>query len=82
MEALEALLRSAVRKDGAEWTRPGLAVLLPALVARDNDRRLLDWLLRRMMKDPEKPLPRSRASDLWRLAVARPERTRQEERHG
>ncbi|MDF3144968.1 MULTISPECIES: hypothetical protein [unclassified Streptomyces] len=82
MDALEALLRSAVRKDGTEWTRPGLAALLPALATEENDRRRLDWLLRRMMNDPEKPLPEPKARDLWWLAVSRPERTGQEERHG
>ncbi|WP_369170490.1 hypothetical protein AB5J49_22950 [Streptomyces sp. R28] len=82
MDALEALLRSAARKDGSEWTRPGLAALLPALATEENDRRRLDWLLRRMMNDPEKPLPEPKARDLWWLAVSRPERTGQEERHG
>ncbi|MBT2675430.1 hypothetical protein J7E95_32445, partial [Streptomyces sp. ISL-14] len=82
MDALEALLRSAVRKDGTEWTRPGLAALLPALATEANDRRRLDWLLRRMMNDPEKPLPEPKARDLWWLAVSPAERTGQEERHG
>ena len=92
MDALEELLRSAERKSGAEWTRPGLAVLLPRLVTEEHDRRRLDWLLRRMMNDPEKPLPESKARDLWWLAVepeGRPRqagprrvRTREEERYG
>ncbi|WP_128435412.1 hypothetical protein [Streptomyces cyaneus] len=82
MDALEALLRSAVRKDGTEWTRPGLAALLPALATEENDRRRLDWLLRRMMNDPEKPLPEPKARDLWWLAVSPAGRTGQEERHG
>ncbi|MGI5376568.1 hypothetical protein ACQEV2_20435 [Streptomyces sp. CA-251387] len=82
MEALEELLRSAVRKDGSEWTRRGLAQLLPALAADEHDRRQLDWLLRRMMNDPEKPLPEPKARELWFLAVPASERTRQEERHG
>ncbi|MEU5086292.1 hypothetical protein [Streptomyces sp. NPDC021356] len=78
MDALETLLRSAVRKDGTEWTRPGLAALLPALATEEYDRRRLDWLLRRMMNDPEKPLPDARARDLWRLAVAPRRPARQE----
>ncbi|MFD0005634.1 hypothetical protein ACFVJ4_24875 [Streptomyces sp. NPDC127178] len=78
MDALEELLRSAVRKDGTEWTRPGLAELLPALATEEHDRRRLDWLLRRMMSDPEKPLPDADARDLWWLAVAPEERTRQD----
>lgn len=92
MDALEGLLRSAVRKDGTEWTRPGLAALLPALATGEFDRRGLDLLLRRMMHDHENPLPEARARDLWWLAVTPPprtrgrgprrERTREEERHG
>ncbi|MFG2746141.1 hypothetical protein ACGFY0_39545 [Streptomyces chartreusis] len=92
MDSLEELLRSAERKSGAEWTRPGLAALLPALSTEEHDRRRLDWLLRRMMNDPEKPLPEPKARDLWWLAVepedrprqARPrrDRTREEERYG
>ncbi|MFE3637935.1 hypothetical protein [Streptomyces cellostaticus] len=92
MDALERLLRSAVRKDGTEWTRPGLAALLPALATEDHDQRRLDWLLRHMMNDPENPLPDARARDLWWLAVTkrrpdrrertRRERTREEDRHG
>ncbi|WP_037858679.1 hypothetical protein [Streptomyces sp. NRRL S-340] len=68
-DALETLLRSAVRKDGTEWTRRGLAALLPALAGDEYDRRRLDWLLRRMMNDPEKPLSDARARELWWLAV-------------
>ncbi|MGW1952514.1 hypothetical protein ACWCPI_07065 [Streptomyces sp. NPDC001920] len=97
MDALEQLLRSAERKDGTEWTRPGLAELLPALATEEHDRRRLDWLLRRMMNDPEKPLPEPKARDLWWLAVeprerprqavprqdrTRRDRTREEERYG
>jgi hypothetical protein len=97
MDALEELLRSAVRKDGSEWTRPGLVALLPALATEEHDRRRLDWLLRRMMNDPEKPLPEPKARDLWWLAVepedrphqvrprqerTRRDRTREEERYG
>ncbi|MFI9051647.1 hypothetical protein [Streptomyces sp. NPDC053427] len=85
LDALESLLRSAVRKDGTEWTRPGLAALLPALTAEEHDRRRLDWLLRRMMNDPENPLPDAQARSLWWLAVASRDRTHerdQEERHG
>ncbi|WP_405536237.1 hypothetical protein OG787_22935 [Streptomyces sp. NBC_00075] len=83
MDALERMLRTAVRKKGAEWTRPGLAALLPALAAEEPDRRRLDWLLRRMMNDPDDPLPDARARSLWRLAVDRRTRSGQEERsHG
>lgn len=82
MDALETLLRSAVRKDGTEWTRPGLAALLPALTAEEHDRRRLDWLLRRMMNDPENPLPDAQARSLWWLAVPSGDRTGEEERHG
>lgn len=78
MDALEELLRSAVRKNGTEWTRPGLAALLPALTTEEHDRRRLDWLLRRMMSDPEKPLSDARARDLWWLAVAPEEGSRRE----
>ncbi|WP_369030155.1 hypothetical protein [Streptomyces adonidis] len=83
MDALERMLRTAVRKKGDEWTRPGLAALLPALAAEEPDRRRLDWLLRRMMNDPDDPLPDARARSLWRLAVDRRTRSGQEERsHG
>ncbi|MFF3378491.1 hypothetical protein ACFYXF_36745 [Streptomyces sp. NPDC002680] len=83
MDALERMLRTTVRKKGAEWTRPGLAALLPALAAEEPDRRRLDWLLRRMMNDPDDPLPGARARSLWRLAVDRRTRSGQEERsHG
>ncbi|MFJ9848957.1 hypothetical protein [Streptomyces sp. NPDC101150] len=85
MDALESLLRSAVRKDGAEWTRPGLAALLPALATAEHDRRRLDWLLRRMMNDPENPLPDAQARSLWWLAVPPRDRTGEmdeEETHG
>ncbi|MFJ8634410.1 hypothetical protein [Streptomyces sp. NPDC093568] len=75
-DALEELLRSAERKDGTEWTRPGLAALLPALAIEEHDRRRLDWLLRRMMNDPEKPFPEPKARDLWWLAVEPQERPR------
>ncbi|MFJ1604752.1 hypothetical protein ACIOHS_15510 [Streptomyces sp. NPDC088253] len=82
LDALESLLRSAVRKDGAEGTRPGLAALLPALATEENDRRRLDWLLRRMMNDPENPLPDASARSLWWLAVPPRERTGEEDSHG
>ncbi|UZJ30604.1 hypothetical protein [Streptomyces endophytica] len=85
MGALEALLRTAVRKDGTEWTQPGLAALLPALATEEHDRRRLDWLLRRMMKDPDNPLPDAQARSLWWLAVPPRDRTGeryQEETHG
>ncbi|WP_411114632.1 hypothetical protein [Streptomyces sp. 029-5] len=82
MDALEALMRTAVRKDGTAWARPGLAALLPALAAEEHDRRRLDWLLRRMMNDPENPLPDAQARSLWWLAVPSPDRTGEEERHG
>jgi hypothetical protein len=82
LDALESLLRSGVRKDGSEGTRPGLAALLPALVTKENDRRRLDWLLRRMMNDPEDPLPDAQARALWWLAVPTRERTGEEDSHG
>ena len=82
MDALEGMLRTAVRKDGTEWTSPGLAALLPALAAEETDRRRLDWLLRRMMNDPENPLPDEQARSLWWLAVQSRDRTGEEERHG
>ncbi|MGD3109748.1 hypothetical protein [Streptomyces sp. YGL11-2] len=82
MDALETLLRSAERGDGTEWTRPGLAALLPALTAEEHDRRRLDWLLRRLMNDPENPLPDAQARSLWWLAVPLRDRTGKEERHG
>ncbi|GAB2572111.1 hypothetical protein GCM10027168_01040 [Streptomyces capparidis] len=81
-DALETLLRSAVRKDGTEWTRPGLAALLPALASGEDDRRRLDWLLRRMMNDPEDPLPDAQARSLWWLAVGPRDRGGEEEKHG
>ncbi|MFH9198905.1 hypothetical protein ACH4KT_15855 [Streptomyces anulatus] len=81
-DALETLLRSASRKDGREWTREGLAALLPALTAEEHDRRRLDWLLRRMMRDQDRPLAEERARALWRLAVpARQRRSDEEESH-
>ncbi|MEU4178699.1 hypothetical protein [Streptomyces sp. NPDC026589] len=83
LDALETLLRSASRKDGREWTREGLAALLPALTAEEQDRRRLDWLLRRMMRDQDRPLTEERARALWRLAVpARQRRSEEEESHG
>ncbi|MEU8519403.1 hypothetical protein [Streptomyces sp. NPDC048577] len=82
VDSLEVLLRSAVRKDGTEWTRPGLAALLPALATEEHDRRRLDWLLRRMMNDPENPLPDAQARALWWLAVTPGDRTDEEDRHG
>ncbi|MFB6557244.1 hypothetical protein ACFCWX_46290, partial [Streptomyces sp. NPDC056405] len=82
MDALDTLLRSAERGDGTEWTRPGLAALLPALTAEEHDRRRLDWLLRRLMNDPENPLPDAQARSLWWLAVPPRDRTGKEERHG
>ncbi|ARF58145.1 hypothetical protein [Streptomyces gilvosporeus] len=85
MDALEALLRTAVRKDGTPWTQPGLAALLPALMSEGHDRRRLDWLLRRMMNDPDNPLPDAQARSLWWLAVGPRDRTGErdlEESHG
>lgn len=82
VDALEALLRSAVRKGGGQWTQPGLAALLPALMTNEHDRRRLDWLLRRMMNDPENPLPDAQARSLWWLAVPPRDRTGEEERDG
>lgn len=83
LDALEHMLRSATRKNGREWTRPGLAALLPALTAEEHDRRRLDWLLRRMMRDQDRPLTEEQASALWWLAVpARRRRSGEEESHG
>ncbi|MFI7291403.1 hypothetical protein ACIBRY_32855 [Streptomyces anulatus] len=83
LDALETLLRSDSRKDGREWAREGLAALLPALTAEEQDRRRLDWLLRRMMRDQDRPLAEERARALWRLAVpARQRRSEEEESHG
>ncbi|MFI1935175.1 hypothetical protein [Streptomyces sp. NPDC020330] len=79
LDALETLLRSASRKDGRAWTREGLAALLPALIAEEQDRRRLDWLLRRMMRDQDKPLAEERALALWRLAGPAPQRRSEEE---
>ncbi|MFJ8254196.1 hypothetical protein [Streptomyces sp. NPDC094466] len=83
LDALETLLRSAARKDGREWTREGLAALLPVLIAKEPDQRRLDWLLRRMMRDQDRPLAAERARALWRLAVPAPRRrSEEEESHG
>lgn len=82
MDALESLLRSAVRENGSERARPGLAALLPVLMAGEQDKRRLDWLLRRMMNDPENRLPDTQARDLWWLAVPARGRTGEEERNG
>ncbi|MFD7428336.1 hypothetical protein ACFV6Z_14950 [Streptomyces sp. NPDC059818] len=82
MDALESLLRSAVRKNGSEGARPGLAALLPVLMAEEQDRRRLDWLLRRMMNDPENRLPDAQARALWWLAVPARGRKGEEERNG
>lgn len=82
LDALESLLRTAVRGDGTEWTRPGLAALLPAVFAKEHDRRQLDWLLRRMMRDQDDPLPDAQARALWWLADAPPDRRVEEERDG
>ncbi|MFE9698399.1 hypothetical protein [Streptomyces sp. NPDC006270] len=83
LDALEDLLRSASRGDGRERTRAGLAALLPALTAEEHDRRRLDWLLRRMMRDQDRPLTEEQARALWWLAVpARQRRSEEEESHG
>lgn len=82
IDALESLLRTAVRRDGTPWTQPGLAALLPALTTEEHDRRRLDWLLRRMMNDVDDPLPDAQARSLWWLAASPRERTGEEERHG
>ncbi|MGW9302295.1 hypothetical protein ACWHA3_15965 [Streptomyces cyaneofuscatus] len=94
-DALEALLRSASRGEGGEGRergegrgggdrmRPGLAALLPALTSDEHDRQQLEWLLRRMMRDQDRPLTTEQASALWRLAVpARQRRSDEEESHG
>ncbi|MEU8627345.1 hypothetical protein [Streptomyces sp. NPDC048669] len=82
MDALESLLRSAVRKNRSEGARLGLAALLPVLMAEEQDRRRLDWLLRRMMNDPENRLPDAQARALWWLAVPARGRAGEEERNG
>ncbi|MGQ4446296.1 hypothetical protein ACN6LK_005895 [Streptomyces griseus] len=83
LDALEHMLRSATRGNGRAWTRPGLAALLPALIAEERDQRRLDWLLRRMMRDQDRPLTAEAARALWRLAVpARQRRSDEEESHG
>lgn len=83
LDALEHMLRSATRGNGRAWTRPGLAALLPALIAEERDQRRLDWLLRRMMRDQDRPLTAEAARALWRLAVpARQQRSDEEESHG
>ncbi|MFJ8761810.1 hypothetical protein [Streptomyces cyaneofuscatus] len=82
-DALETLLRSASRGEGGDRTRPGLAALLPALTSDEHDRQQLEWLLRRMMRDQDRPLTTEQASALWRLAVpARQRRSDEEESHG
>ncbi|MFD3646579.1 hypothetical protein ACFWUT_22270 [Streptomyces cyaneofuscatus] len=94
-DALEALLRSASRgergeggegregREGGDRMRPGLAALLPALTSDEHDRQQLEWLLRRMMRDQDRPLTTEQASALWRLAVpARQRRSDEEESHG
>ncbi|MEU3205863.1 hypothetical protein ABZ702_18685 [Streptomyces cyaneofuscatus] len=95
-DALEALLRAASRGERAEGgegregregggdrMRPGLAALLPALTSDEHDRQQLEWLLRRMMRDQDRPLTTEQASALWRLAVpARQRRSDEEESHG
>ncbi|WP_030592585.1 hypothetical protein [Streptomyces anulatus] len=83
LDALEHMVRSATRENGREWTRPGLAALLPALIAEERDQRRLDWLLRRMMRDQDRPLTAEAARALWRLAVpARQRGSDEEESHG
>ncbi|MGV9263419.1 hypothetical protein ACWDRR_02000 [Kitasatospora sp. NPDC003701] len=73
-DCLEFWLRGAVVDDDGDDgdgpdTRAGLAALLPALLSTDSERRLLDWLLRRMMNDPDDPLPNARGRELWHLAT-------------
>ncbi|MEV4879347.1 hypothetical protein [Streptomyces cyaneofuscatus] len=81
-DALETLLRSASRGEGGDRTRPGLVALLPALTSEEHDRQQLDWLLRRMMRDQDRPLTTEQASALWRLAVPARRRSDEEESHG
>ncbi|MEU1423006.1 hypothetical protein [Kitasatospora sp. NPDC005751] len=87
-DCLEYWLRGAVPEEdggleGGPDTRRGLAALLPSLLGGDRERQLLDWLLRRMMKDPDAPLDKAAARRLWHLAtegrpapVGRPDRSR------
>ncbi|MFI2606472.1 hypothetical protein [Kitasatospora sp. NPDC018619] len=67
-DCLELWLRTAADEDGPD-TRAGLAALLPAVISTGRDRQRLDWLLRRMMSDPDEPLPKARARELWHLAT-------------
>ncbi|MFD8781161.1 hypothetical protein [Kitasatospora sp. NPDC059599] len=75
VDCLEYWLRGAVPEedggpeDGPD-TRRGLAALLPHLIAEDRERQLLDWLLRRMMNDPDDPLDKTAARRLWHLATS------------
>ncbi|MGW3040184.1 hypothetical protein ACWC9T_09080 [Kitasatospora sp. NPDC001159] len=75
VDCLEYWLRGAVPEedggleDGPD-TRRGLAALLPSLLAEDRERQLLDWLLRRMMNDPDDPLEKAAARRLWHLATS------------
>ncbi|MFC9269143.1 hypothetical protein ACFTXJ_15410 [Streptomyces zhihengii] len=79
MHTLEHPLRPADAR-----TRPGFGAWLPVLATEEHDRRRLDWLPRRMMNDPENPLPHLKARTLRRITVAPPERARThgEERYG
>ncbi|MFE3722295.1 hypothetical protein [Streptomyces cyaneofuscatus] len=70
-------------REGGDRMRPGLAALLPALTSDEHDRQQLEWLLRRMMRDQDRPLTTEQASALWRLAVpVRQRRSDEEESHG
>ncbi|MGW6912661.1 hypothetical protein ACWGB8_02380 [Kitasatospora sp. NPDC054939] len=75
VDCLEYWLRGGVAEEdggpeGGPDTRRGLAALLPPLLAEDRERQLLDWLLRRMMKDPDDPLETAAARRLWHLATS------------
>lgn len=52
-----------------DTARQALGLLLPPLMAHDRDRQRLDWLLRRMVADPDDPLPEPEARALWRMAT-------------
>ncbi|MFB6889317.1 hypothetical protein ACFCX4_08390 [Kitasatospora sp. NPDC056327] len=85
VDCLEYWLRGALpEEDGGledgPRSRRGLAALLPPLFAEDRERRLLDWLLRRMMNDPDNPLDQEAARLLWHLATS--DRHRDDDRRG
>jgi hypothetical protein len=86
LDALEYWLRSAFDEDAEDdrgeddpaggdpaggGSAAGLAALLPALTAGERDRRMLGWLIGRMLADEDDPISRDHADTLWRIAVPR-----------